>query len=127
MIKRFLQAVLHREERPFNETYTKTSNRCRAFVLKQSGAPLYEDLKQELEACNVRLVRELRPSTPQQKKGVEWIKLFVEICDWFHYQVVRVFVLACKLGNSLTISLECSEVYVGFPRSSIRSGSQGGS
>ncbi|KAL0068060.1 hypothetical protein AAF712_004964 [Marasmius tenuissimus] len=85
LIKKFMQAVLNREERPLLETYTKTSNRCRAFVLKQSGAALYEDLKQELEGCNVRLVIELR--SPDLKRGIDWIKLFVEICDWFHYQV----------------------------------------
>ncbi|KAL0564670.1 hypothetical protein V5O48_017371 [Marasmius crinis-equi] len=85
MIGEFLRVVLHREGRELKETYEKTYNRCRSVVLKyRQGASLYDTLKLELEKCNIRVYQELRQS---EKKGMDWIALFVEICDWFHDQL----------------------------------------
>lgn len=53
---------------------------------KNSG-DLYDQVKMQLERCVGELAQDLGD---KKEKGVQWIKPFNEICEWFEGRVVSV-------------------------------------
>ena len=87
-MKRSIRTLLSRhafEKLPssFEDIYRK----CRFVVtVSRRGASLYDSLKLDLERCVGGLASELIQNGPDY---TQWMQLFVESCQWFETQVVR--------------------------------------
>jgi cullin-4 len=53
--------------------------------VEDKGEGLYDTLKLEFERCTGQLSKIL---TQLDVKGIEWIRHFVDVCEWFNTQTV---------------------------------------
>ncbi|KDQ49578.1 hypothetical protein JAAARDRAFT_42751 [Jaapia argillacea MUCL 33604] len=66
-------------------TYEAIYTACRSLVVAGGkGEGVWEVLKMEMEGCVGRLAKEL---VEDGREGVEWLKVFVEVCGWFEGRV----------------------------------------
>ncbi|KAF5335225.1 hypothetical protein D9758_014773 [Tetrapyrgos nigripes] len=83
LVRAYIRSILSRkDEATPNETYETIYSKCRSLVtVNDYGERLYDALSQLLEQfIDAALSKELISS---DKKDVDWISFFVEICDWF--------------------------------------------
>lgn len=70
-------------------TFESIYTACRSQVrIPGQGEKLYEILTMEIDQSNLRLLRELEASR-DSGNFMDWLGQFVQVCEWFEGQVVR--------------------------------------
>ncbi len=90
---------------PLPATYQRLFTACRAVVCEaERGQGLYESLKLSLEQGIGKIATRLVSSA---QTGEQWLESFVNACEWFEKQVVRV-------KNSITVH-HVPNSQIGYP------------